>query len=79
MTVYHKHGGQLGYSGHVLNLPQNILQFIKKFPVNVSDLPVLTVTKQGASNTTFMYTMIKFSMHYNGLNKINFTQTLKWI
>ena len=48
MTVYYKHGGQLGYSGH---LPQNILQFIDKLPVNVSDLPVLTVTKQGAANT----------------------------
>ena len=24
MTVYRKHGGQRGYSGHVLNLPQNI-------------------------------------------------------
>ena len=51
MTVYHKHGGQLGYSGHVLNLPQNIQHFINKLPVNVSDLPVLTVTRQGAANT----------------------------
>jgi hypothetical protein len=51
MTVYHKHGGQLGYSGHVLNLPQNIQQFINKLPVNVSDLPILTVTRQGAQGT----------------------------
>ena len=50
MTVYHKHGGQLEYSGRVLNLPQNI-QFINKLPVNVSDLPILTVTRQGAANT----------------------------
>lgn len=28
MTVYHKRGGKLGYSGHVLHLPQNNLQFI---------------------------------------------------
>jgi hypothetical protein len=41
----------LGYSGHVLNLPQNIQHFIDKLPVNVCDLPVLTVTRQGAQNT----------------------------
>ena len=51
MTIYHKHGGQLGYSGHVLNLPQNIQQFINKLPLNVKDLPVLTITRQGATNT----------------------------
>ena len=51
MTVYHKHGGQLGYSGHVLNLSQNIQQFINKLPVNVSDLRILTVTRQGAQGT----------------------------
>ena len=51
MTVYHKHGGQLGYSGHVLNLPQNIQQFINKLPVKVNELPILTLTRQGATNT----------------------------
>ena len=51
MTVYLKHGGQLGYSGHVLNLPQNIQRFIDKLPVNVSDLPVITITRQDAANT----------------------------
>ena len=51
MTVYHKHGGQLGYSGHAFNLPQNIQQFIHKLPVKVNELLILTVTKQGAANT----------------------------
>ena len=51
VTVYHKHGGQLGYSGHVLNLPQNTQQFIDKLPVRVNDLPVLTITRQGTANT----------------------------
>ena len=51
MTVYHKHGGQLGYSGHVLNLAQNIQQFINKLPVRVNSLPFLTITRQGAANT----------------------------
>ena len=43
MTVHHKHGGQLGYSGHVLNLPQNI----HKLPVKVNDL---SITRQGAAS-----------------------------
>ena len=29
MTVHRKHGGQRGYSGHVLNLPQNIQETTK--------------------------------------------------
>ena len=49
MTVYHKHGGQLGYSGYVLNLPQNIQQF-NKLLMNINDLPVLTVLRQGREN-----------------------------
>ncbi len=28
MCVYRKHGGQRGYRGHVLNLPQDIQQFL---------------------------------------------------
>ena len=51
VTVYHKHGEQLGYSGHVFNLPQNIQQFINKLPVKVNNHPILTVTRQGAANT----------------------------
>ena len=41
MTVYHKHGGQRGYSGHVLNLPQNTQQFLNQLPAKVNTLPIL--------------------------------------
>ena len=41
MTIYRKHGGQRGYRGHVLNLPQNIEHFV----------PILLVKRQGADNT----------------------------
>ncbi len=37
MCVYRKHGGQRGYRGHVLNLPQDIQQFLNSLPPNVSD------------------------------------------
>ena len=36
MTIYRKHGGQHGYGGHVVNLPQNIQGFLNGLPANVS-------------------------------------------
>ena len=52
MAVYRKHGGQRGYRGHVLNLPQNIQEFIMKLPVPVDSLPILIIKRRGAENTT---------------------------
>ena len=51
MTVYRKYGGQRGYSGHVLNLPQNIQHFLNKLPPHVSELPILNIKRMGANNT----------------------------
>lgn len=51
MSVYRKHGGQRGYRGHVLNLPQDVQEFLDRLPCNVSDLPVLLVRRSGADNT----------------------------
>ena len=51
MCVYRKKGGQRGYSGHVLNLPQDVQGFLDKLPCNVSDLPVLVVRRHGSDNT----------------------------
>ena len=48
LFIYHKHGGQRGYKGHVLNLPQDIQGFLNSLPANVSDLPILVIRKQGA-------------------------------
>ena len=48
MFIYRKHGGQRGYKGHVLNLPQDIQGFLNSLPANVSDLPILVIRKQGA-------------------------------
>ena len=52
MTVYRKHGGQRGYQGHVLNLPQNIQQFLKKLPAPIASLSILIIKRVGAENTT---------------------------
>jgi hypothetical protein len=51
MTVYRKHGGQRGYRGHVINLPQNIQGFLDRLPSNVNDLPVLLVRRHGVDDT----------------------------
>lgn len=47
MCVYRKHGGQRGYRGHVLSLPQDIQGFIDQ----LSDLPVLLVRRTSDDNT----------------------------
>ncbi len=51
MTVYRKHGGQRGYSGHVLNLPQSIEQFLSALPPHVSELPLLSIKRTGSNNS----------------------------
>ena len=51
MSIYRKHGGQRGYNGHVLNLPQDIQGFLNSLPANMSDLPILVIRKQGAGES----------------------------
>ena len=51
MCVYRKHGGQRGYNGHVLNLPQDSQGFLPRLPRNVAQLPYLIIRKHGADNT----------------------------
>ncbi len=51
MCVYRKHGGQRGYRGHVLNLPQDLQGFLDKLPSDPADLPVLVVRRHGIDNT----------------------------
>ena len=51
MTIYRKHGGQRGYKGHVVNLPQNIQGFLDSLPSNVSKLPILIVRREGSNDT----------------------------
>ena len=47
MSIYRKHGGQGGYKGHLLNLPQDIQGFLNSLPANLRDLPNLVIEKQG--------------------------------
>ena len=40
MCVYRKHGGQRGYRGHVLNLPQDTQGFLNRLPRNIAQLHI---------------------------------------
>ena len=42
-SVYRLPHGQYGYSGHVVNLPQNVSSFVSKLPQLPSDLDILLV------------------------------------
>ena len=51
MRVYIKPGGQRGYSGHVINLPQNIAELAHSLPRYPKDLSVIVVKKKGKDNS----------------------------
>ena len=51
MSLYRLPLGQYGYSGHVVNLPQDISSFVARLPRLSSDVDVILVRKEGASAT----------------------------
>jgi len=53
MRVYYKRGGQLGYSGHVINIAQDVSKLTDKLPRVVSDIPVMYIRKLGQDDETF--------------------------
>ena len=70
MYIYRKRGGQRGYKGNVLNLPEDIQGFLNSLPLNVGGLPILVIRKQGAgkcllNNTThgLLHTLVSYCMH----------------
>ena len=48
MSIYHLPHGQYGYSGHILNLPQDVTTFVNNLPRSPADLDVIVVRKEGA-------------------------------
>ena len=51
MTIYCLPHGQYGYSGHVLNLPQDVASFTNNLPRSPSQLDVIIVRKEGATGS----------------------------
>ena len=51
MSIYRLPHGQYGYSGHVINLPQDVVSFVSSLPRLPSELDVIVVRKEGASQS----------------------------
>ena len=50
MRVYIKPGGQRGYSGHCINLSQNVAELAHSLPRYPKDLSVIVVKMKGKDN-----------------------------
>lgn len=51
MSFYRLPQGQYGYTGHVVNLPQDVTSFAHSLPWLPSDLDVIVVRKEGTNQT----------------------------
>ena len=51
MSLYRLPHGQYGYSGHVINLPQDVGSFANTLPRLPSELDVIVVRKEGANES----------------------------
>ena len=51
MSVYRLPLGQYGYSGHVVNLPQDVASFVHSLPRTPSQLDVVVVCREGAAGS----------------------------
>ena len=51
MRIYIKPGGQRGYSGHCINLPQNINELALVLPRYPKDLSIIVIKVKGKDNT----------------------------
>ena len=51
MSLYKLPHGQYAYSGHVINLPQYVAAFANSLPRLPSELDVIIVRKEGATNS----------------------------
>lgn len=50
MHIYIKPGGQRGYSGHTINLPQNVSELAQSLPRYPKDLSIIIVRAKGKGN-----------------------------
>ena len=63
MRVYIKPGGQRGYSGHCINLPQNVKELASSLPRYPRDLSVFIVKVKGKENTFKDVTVRRQKVH----------------
>ncbi len=63
MRVYIKSGGQRGYSGHCVNLPQNVKELAMSLPRYPKELSVIIVKVKGRDNTFKDVTVRREKVH----------------
>ena len=63
MRVYIKPGGQRGFSGHCINLPQIVTELATSLPRYPKDLAVIIVKMKGKDNTFKDVTVWKQKVH----------------
>ena len=63
MRVYIKPGGQRGYSGHCINLPQNVKELATSLPRYPKELSVIIVKVKGRDNTFKDVTVRREKVH----------------
>ena len=63
MRIYIKPGGQRGYSGHCINLPQNVKQLATTLPRYPRELSVIIVKVKGKDNTFKDVTVKREKVH----------------
>ena len=51
MSIYRLPLGQYCYSGHVINLPQDVVSFTQRLPRVPSELDVIVVRKEGLNES----------------------------
>ena len=51
MSLYQLPHGQYAYSGHVINLPQDVASFANSLPCLPTELDVIIVRKEGTADS----------------------------
>ena len=51
MSLYRLPHGQYTYSGHIINLPQDVASFVNSLPRLPTELDIIVVRKQGAADS----------------------------
>jgi len=66
MSLYKLPLGQYAYSGHIINLPQDVTSFANTLPRLVTELDIIIIKKQGASDSHHNF-HVRRSVVFNAL------------
>ena len=63
VSIYRLPHGQYGYSGHVINLPQDVASFATSLPRLPSELDVVVVRKEGVNQSNCDFRVRRSVLH----------------